>query len=1150
MSPAAASDRDSTVSLAATALRRKLVSYALASREFRRSLEEAAAEIRGAARPEATEATIEGYFERVLYALLRDIGLKFHPEKEVRVDLRRHLTRGRMDSRLGALVIEYKRPALLKSPAQVAKALDQLSQYLIALSRESEGQIAGILTDGQMVAELRAANGAIIQQSALQRLDADALLRLTQSFISLALTALTSTNLIRDFCGSETDGVLFRVARLLDNLLAADTRPKTAMLRSEWEQMFRLAHEDQSQQRRIEDRRVALGKLFDVVIPDAAVEYRTLFALHTAYAILLKLIAYRVVSDVYLRRVPQDFRSLARATPTALRGICSRLEDGEIFRDLGIVNLLEGDFFSWYCDREQWTPALAESIREMLAILARYEEAARIFDSGQVHDLFRELYQAAVPRVVRSSFGEFYTPYWLAESVLDAAAPSDDWRAIDPCCGSGTFIMAAIDRLKKGAAGLDPRLLLDQILRRVVAIDLNPLAVLTSRIHYFIYISELLPAASGPVVIPVYLGDAASVPERRDVDGVACLYYRLATLRTPIDAILPVSLIRDTPRFMQAMLRYEQCIKSNEGDAAPKLLLAEIPKHERTPRVVQEIERLTAELLSLEQNGWNGIWARILSNFLTTACLGTFTAVVGNPPWIDWKNLPAGYRERIKGLCIDRGLFSGAGRTGGINLNICALIAYVSMSNWLDPKGRLAFLMPKELVNQASYEGWRRLGGKWHFREFHDWSNAGDPFDPVKEDFLTFVVAKGPAPAGPVPVLQFEKRGRSKASAWRDTREAAAHLDVTSHVAGQIIPGSTAYTFANTVEELRAFAAIAGECEYIGREGVEFYPQELLLFTFEALGPRPGTVWLRNLQVTKSKYRIPSRRILLETRYLHPLVKGPEINLFGHDYSGIIVAFPYDAADPIRPIPADRLKKTSPLLLQYYLQNREIMEQQTKFSDKIRGADPGEFYGLARTGPYSFADAYVGFRDNTKWRSCVVGSTEMPWGEVKRFVFQNHAVSMCERRGEGGFISTDETHFVCAILNAPIVERFIGASSDFRSFKIRPPVFVPPYDPKEKIHRDLVAVSRAAHADSHVVDWARREAEKLYLRLCDGRAPGLPGDPEAATELFIYATSRAMIARRLEAAEVDVREGRTLGPFTSAEDLMRAVKRTSARSHH
>src|SRR5690606_18540091 len=125
-----------------------------------------------------------------------------------------------------------------------------------------------------------------------------------------------------------------------------------------------------------------------------------------------------------------------------------------------------------------------------------------------------------------------------------------------------------------------------------------------------------------------------------------------------------------------------------------------------------------------------------------------------------------------------------------------------------------------------------------------------------------------------------------------------------------------------------------------------------------------------------------------------------------------IVPFPYEASDPIRPIPRNRLGSRSPLLLRYYRRFEAIIRSQTEFSDKIRGADPGEFYGLARTGPYSFADVYVCFRDNTNWCAAVVTSTSMPWGEEKRFVFQNHAVSMCER-DDGNHISEDEAHYVC-----------------------------------------------------------------------------------------------------------------------------------------
>jgi hypothetical protein len=1083
----------SAASLIPATLRKKLVGVALASPEFKAALSDAAAEIRTCAKSRSSEATIEGCFERVLYALLRGIGVKIHPEKEVHVNLRRHLAKGRMDSRIGAVVIEYKRPSLLQTPGQVESALTQLEDYLVPISAGNTTQFVGLLTNGLRIFEIRARGGVIMARLAGVQVDAAALDRVARLLTALEQTALTAENLIRDFCGSEADGVLFRTARILDGILAKTPHPKTLMLKSEWEEMFRLSHDDLSQQKRIEERRSALASIFGLGQMTASTEYRTLFALQTAYAIVLKFIAFRVVSDVYLGKMEPEFKSLAGSTASALRMFCSRLEDGEVFRDLGILNLLEGDFFSWYSDPQQWTDDSARCVRELLEVLARYEDAASVFSSERAHDLFRGLYQAAMPRALRSSLGEFYTPYWLAEHVLSSAIISDNWRAIDPCSGSGTFIVAAIARLRQERGdALSPSELVAEILERIAAIDLNPISVLMTRIHYFLHISDLLRSCErvSPFVIPVYLGDAASMPERVEIDGVECLRYQLRTLRSPIDTSLPVSLVSDTTRFMLDMVAYEQHIKADDEQAAVRVLEQAIPASSRTPGVMAEINHVTRQLIDLERNGWDGIWARILSNFMTTACIGRFTAVVGNPPWIDWRNLPAGYRERIKRLCIERGLFSGDRRTGGINLNICALIAYTSLVNWLDDSGRLAFLMPRELINQPSYEGWRRLGDRgYQFLTFYDWTRAGHPFDPIREDFLTFVLDKQEGSKNKnVPFLAMEriKGDASRPSKWKDAGEAERHLTVVPKVAAQVIPGRTAFTVADTQSEMDRFALIAGECEYVGRQGVEFYPQELLLFTFDSLGPEEGTVFLRNVQVAEAKYKQPARCILLETAYLFPLVKGTAIEPFQHNDQELLVAFPYEASDPQTPVPKSVLRFRSPRLFRYYDGVREVLAAQSKYTDKLRGKG-SEFYSVARTGPYTFRETYVAFRDNTRWCATVITDADTPWGERKRFIFQKHAGSMCERIDGSGYIDLEEAHYICAILNTPIVERFIYASSDERSFKIRPPVLVPRYDASHPVHQALAAASKQAHGNPDDATALLKKTEEWYLQLCRER---------------------------------------------------------------
>jgi hypothetical protein len=88
------------------------------------------------------------------------------------------------------------------------------------------------------------------------------------------------------------------------------------------------------------------------------------------------------------------------------------------------------------------------------------------------------------------------------------------------------------------------------------------------------------------------------------------------------------------------------------------------------------------------------------------------------------------------------------------------------------------------------------------------------------------------------------------------------------------------------------------------------------------------------------------------------------------------------------------LKINSPFLLQYYEKWKKLLEQQTEYSDSIRGE--GEYYGLARTGPYSFKSCYVAFRDNTKWCATVLTKATIA---VRRTVLSLSEVKY-ERREE------------------------------------------------------------------------------------------------------------------------------------------------------
>ncbi len=125
-------------------------------------------------------------------------------------------------------------------------------------------------------------------------------------------------------------------------------------------------------------------------------------------------------------------------------------------------------------------------------------------------DLFKHLYESLFPRALRHALGEYYTPDWLADHVLEQAGwpGSEGRRLLDPSCGSGTFLVAAIGELRRGedsAVAREARL--ERIAARVAGFDLNPLAVLSARANYLVAVRDLLPA-DRPVSVPVFCCDA------------------------------------------------------------------------------------------------------------------------------------------------------------------------------------------------------------------------------------------------------------------------------------------------------------------------------------------------------------------------------------------------------------------------------------------------------------------------------------------------------------------------------------------------------------------------------------------------------------------------------------------------------------------
>lgn len=227
--------------------------------------------------------------------------------------------------------------------------------------------------------------------------------------------------------------------------------------------------------------------------------------------------------------------------------------------------------------------------------------------------------------------------------------------------------------------------------------------------------------------------------------------------------------------------------------------------------------------------------------------------------------------------------------------------------------------------------------------------------------------------------------------------------------------------------------------------------------------------------------------LLLETSMLRPMVKGRDIMPFHVECGKYIVSFPYDKSNPRVPMTMDQLMVKAPRLSEYYRENKKMIDEQTNYNERIIGRANAEFYALVRVGNYTFAANYVVFRDNSKWAAAVISNVETSWGEIKNPVFQNHAVSICEDL-DGNFISYDEAHFICGVINVPIVAQYMLTLSDSRSFPIRPRIYIPKYDGQNDLHKYISELSKKAHKNynnAEIINDILNELNKTYMKILD-----------------------------------------------------------------
>ena len=120
------------------AIQKKQIEFILKTPEYLELIKELSQNISNGSNSAQNEASVASVFELELFSFIKDLlKLKYYPEKEKQIDTERHVSKGRIDSKIGALVIEFKHKSKLRTIKQQEEASAQIIQYLTGCPKTS-----------------------------------------------------------------------------------------------------------------------------------------------------------------------------------------------------------------------------------------------------------------------------------------------------------------------------------------------------------------------------------------------------------------------------------------------------------------------------------------------------------------------------------------------------------------------------------------------------------------------------------------------------------------------------------------------------------------------------------------------------------------------------------------------------------------------------------------------------------------------------------------------------------------------------------------------------------------------------------------------------------------------------------------------------
>lgn len=521
-------------------------------------------------------------------------------------------------------------------------------------------------------------------------------------------------------------------------------------------------------------------------------------------------------------------------------------------RALGRIPFLNGGLFTRTPLERRHRDALLpdDALAELFdAVLTRFRFTARE-DSGDWSEaavdpeMLGKAFESLMGAGERRARGAFYTPQRLVlevgarglaaalsnatraarapldadtvRDVLDGARPSPEtadalraalrsFRVVDPACGSGAFLVHALESLAALHARLgDPRpvsaIRRELAGRSIFGVDVQPIAVWLCELRLWLSVVIDLDEPD-PLAVPplpnldrnVRVGDAllgGDFADARDREaGPRLTAIRLRYARATGARKRTLARLLDREERRVAIGALERRIAGHDRELRDRLASLRAPDlfgerrrpsaHDRDAiaRLRASLRLARADLRRLRAGG--ALPFAFATHFADVADAAGFSCVLGNPPWVRPHHVPPATRLALRRLFTvarhaawhDGARRSAAGSGFGGQADLAALFVERSLS-LLHPAGSLALLVPAKLWRAVAGGGVRRLlVARTTVHALEDWSGHPALFDAVT--YPSLLVASpapdrdvAPAPVAPDPVdVAVHERGDTRR--WR-----------------------------------------------------------------------------------------------------------------------------------------------------------------------------------------------------------------------------------------------------------------------------------------------------------------------------------------------------------------------------------------------